>query len=612
MVSHVETVICDPARLAALRDLALLDSAVDPAFDRLTRLATKVLGVPTALVSLVDEDRQFFKSCVGLLEPWASRRQTPLSHSFCQYTVATGEPFIVEDAREHPLVHTNLAIADLEVVAYAGIPLVTSDGFVIGTLCAIDSVPRSWRADEIETLRDLTSMVITEIELRGEIAERQRMMREREQLLERERIARAAAERAQQRFALLAEASTILAASLSYETTLPQLAALIRCSFADHCEFYLRTPSQQLQLSGDARDAEAALLPADLRANPFDPCWEQHPLARLLRTPTSVFMEHVTEADLVELVGTADQLHALAVPRPAALIAAPIVAGEHVHGLVVCVASHYGHAWNADDLALVEEIGKCIATAVTNAQLYRESVQAVRTRDDVLAVVTHDLRSPMQTMQIYAGVLQQFVQRRGLSEAVIEEAVAQIGRAGHKMSRMVAELTDVAVLQAGQTHALRCGPVELVGLVRDVVTQHQTLLKRHVLRVEANRPQVVAAVDRERIERLLVNLLSNAIKYSPDGGEIGMVVAHEPHEAAGWVTLKVRDQGLGIPPTDLPHIFEPFYRGGNVPANVRGMGLGLASVHQIVKQHGGKLDVASAEGIGTTFTVQLPEICACR
>src|SRR3954454_8796989 len=100
-------VVADPARLAALRAPALLDSQPEEAFDRLTRLATRALGVPVALVSLVGPDRQFFKSQTGLAEPWASARQTPLTHSFCQHVVATGEPLVVSDARVHPLVKEN-------------------------------------------------------------------------------------------------------------------------------------------------------------------------------------------------------------------------------------------------------------------------------------------------------------------------------------------------------------------------------------------------------------------------------------------------------------------------------------------------------------------------
>src|SRR3954467_11302137 len=164
-------VLSDPERLAALRATALLDSEPEEGFDLLTRLATRVLGVPVALVSLVDEDRQFFKACIGLGEPWSSQRGTPLSHSFCQHAVASAEPLVIEDAREHPLVHDNLAIRDLAVIAYAGFPVPTSDGGVLGTFCAIDSQPRAWSAAEVGFVREMAASTMTEIELRTTVRE---------------------------------------------------------------------------------------------------------------------------------------------------------------------------------------------------------------------------------------------------------------------------------------------------------------------------------------------------------------------------------------------------------------------------------------------------------
>jgi GAF domain-containing protein len=112
--------VLDGVRLAALRDTALLDGEPDEAFERLSRLAVALLDVPVSLVSLVGEDRQFFAGQVGLPEPWASYRETPLSHSFCQHVVNQDEPLIVEDARSDPLVSDNLAVGELGVVAYAG------------------------------------------------------------------------------------------------------------------------------------------------------------------------------------------------------------------------------------------------------------------------------------------------------------------------------------------------------------------------------------------------------------------------------------------------------------------------------------------------------------
>jgi hypothetical protein len=155
----------DPERLGALEETGLLDSDVDPAFDRHARLAAQVLNAPVALVSLVTADRQFFKSCLGLPEPWASQRGAPLSHSFCQHAVASREPLIVDDAREHAVLRDNPAIRDMGVVAYAGIPLIDAEGNALGTLCVIDSQPRHWTTHQVQLLTDLAVSVVTEITL---------------------------------------------------------------------------------------------------------------------------------------------------------------------------------------------------------------------------------------------------------------------------------------------------------------------------------------------------------------------------------------------------------------------------------------------------------------
>ncbi len=156
--------VTDPDRLAALRRTGLLDSEPDERFDGLARVAARALNAPIALVSLVDEDRQFFKSCIGLPEPWASARETPLSHSYCQHAVDARKPLVIEDAREDPMLRDNAAIRDLRAIAYAGIPLIGADGQALGTLCVIDSKPRRWRPEETELLEEIAGTVVAQIE----------------------------------------------------------------------------------------------------------------------------------------------------------------------------------------------------------------------------------------------------------------------------------------------------------------------------------------------------------------------------------------------------------------------------------------------------------------
>ncbi|MEX6507532.1 sensor histidine kinase [Jiella sp. M17.18] len=152
----------------------LIESGPDEAFDRVTRLVARILGVPVALVSILDVDRQVFSGATGLAEPFATSRQTPRSHSFCQYVVASGEPLVVADARIDPLVQDNPAIEALGVVAYLGLPLKTPSGEVIGTLCAIDHQPRQWTAADRETVQDLLAILSSELALREEVRFRRR------------------------------------------------------------------------------------------------------------------------------------------------------------------------------------------------------------------------------------------------------------------------------------------------------------------------------------------------------------------------------------------------------------------------------------------------------
>src|SRR5262245_1293362 len=157
MIDELADVIHDGARLEALRRTSLLDSPPEEAFDRLTRIATTVLRVPMSIVSLVDRDRLFFKSQNGLAEPLASLRQGPLQHSFCQHAVRTRETLVVQDSRRNPAFERYPSISGLEAIAYAGVPLITSEGHALRTFCVVDERPRDWTEGELGILRVLAT-----------------------------------------------------------------------------------------------------------------------------------------------------------------------------------------------------------------------------------------------------------------------------------------------------------------------------------------------------------------------------------------------------------------------------------------------------------------------
>lgn len=158
--------VYDPDRMAALRATCLLDAPRDPAFDRLTDLAARLLKVPVALVTLIDEGRQFFAGSTGLQPPYSDTRETPLTHSLCQHVVRSDELLMISDAREHDEFRHHGAIETLGVIAYCGVPLRTAEGLCLGTVCAIDIKPHEWTQDDVSVLNDLAQAAMAEVQLR--------------------------------------------------------------------------------------------------------------------------------------------------------------------------------------------------------------------------------------------------------------------------------------------------------------------------------------------------------------------------------------------------------------------------------------------------------------
>jgi len=167
--SFHERVLLNIERLNILTDLALLNEKFETIYDRLTHFASELIGAPVSLVSMVADDYQYFKSHVGLPEPWKSRRRTPLSHSFCQHVVVNKKPLIVEDAREVDFLKDNLAIPDLNVIGYLGVPLTLSNNTSLGSFCVIDGEPRKWTEVEVDIMHELAGVLIYEFEMRAKV-----------------------------------------------------------------------------------------------------------------------------------------------------------------------------------------------------------------------------------------------------------------------------------------------------------------------------------------------------------------------------------------------------------------------------------------------------------
>ena len=166
----------DKQRLGALLQTGLLDTPPEESFDRLTRLAAKLIGVPATFISLVDHNRDFYKSCVGFGEPLASTRQLE-GRTFCHHAIVSSAPLLINDTMADSVFREIPTVQSLGVRAYAGIPLITDEGHAIGSFCAIDFAPRVWSALDVEILTELAASALREIKLRSAVRDAERHAR---------------------------------------------------------------------------------------------------------------------------------------------------------------------------------------------------------------------------------------------------------------------------------------------------------------------------------------------------------------------------------------------------------------------------------------------------
>ncbi|MEV4478886.1 SpoIIE family protein phosphatase [Micromonospora coxensis] len=352
----------DPGRLRSLAETGL-DAVPDEAFERFARLVSDLLDVPVALVSLVTGTRQFFPGAVGLPEPWAERRETPLSHSFCQHVVDIEIPMVLPDARLYPRVRHNLAIAELGVVAYAGIPLTDLEGRVLGSLCAIDSKPRAWTATQLRTLSDLAAACSSELRLR--IA------------LDGAEEARRRAEEAHDRLELLSGMSEILSGTLDVDTAVRRLADAVVPLLADWALVTLvdraRQPRRATGVHRDPAQAAAVARFAELMTTRLG---SRSVTRTVLRTGQPVLGATATDEDLAratddpEMIALVRQLgfaSHLTVPVPV-----PASGGAGVMGTITLINGAGRRAFDDTDLRTAVEIGRRAGQAVGNSWMYGE------------------------------------------------------------------------------------------------------------------------------------------------------------------------------------------------------------------------------------------------
>ncbi len=238
-----------------------------------------------------------------------------------------------------------------------------------------------------------------------------------------------------------------------------------------------------------------------------------------------------------------------------------------------------------------------------------EAEAALQVRNDFLSSVSHDLKTPIAVMKGNIQLLQRRLKRAAVLDPTwATERLAVMEASTTKMNGMVEDLLTVAKLQTGQKMDLDLVPLSLLPLLDHVCKEQQQTTRRHSLHLQSHEENVKVFGDPIRLDRVFTNLLANAIKYSPAGGLISIELACVQESDQRWATVSIQDEGMGIPEADLPSIFQPFYRATNARGHIQGTGVGLASVAQVLSEHGGTITVSSKEGQGSRFLVALPTL----
>lgn len=282
-----------------------------------------------------------------------------------------------------------------------------------------------------------------------------------------------------------------------------------------------------------------------------------------------------------------------------AMMTVPLAARGHTIGALTLLATEPGRSFSDDRRSVAMSLANVIALSIENAALYRAAQRATVAREEILGVVSHDLRNPLSAITMCARVL---LESPPEEEAARRELLSAVLESSRMMQRLIQDLLDIAVIESGHLTIHR-QPESLEPIVRQAVAMVQALAEEKKIELRANVPENMPPldVDATRIVQVLVNLLGNAIKFTEAGGEV--VVSAQGGEASAIVS--VSDTGIGIPQEDLPHIFDRYWHSRRTSRSA-GAGLGLAIARGIVEAHGGRIWVESSVGEGSTFHFTLP------
>lgn len=417
-------------------------------------------------------------------------------------------------------------------------------------------------------------------------------------------VLRDASERRQreERQRLLGTAGWVLASSLDVDSTMATITELPVPMLADWSVLDLVAPEGHWRRVAAThrdpgrQDEVTGLLARHASLASFDQAvWG---VARLVHEPQALAVTDVAAWQQTNCGDAASRARVEGLGATAVLVV-PLRAGSRALGVLHLVRTGEGARFLPDEIQVADQYGSLAALALENARLYHEARQAVRERDEMLAIVSHDLRNPVNAIVLLTGAA---LERPGQAATLLDRTeVEHVRAAARQANGLIQDLQDVTRISAGRLR-IEQRPVLLDDLVEEIANQFLPTMADAGLHFDRTIDREVPPLplDRIRMGQVLSNLLANAVRFTPEGGRVTLTLMARANE----VVMQVSDTGPGIAAEDLPRLFERYWQ---APRLLRaGSGLGLYIVKGIVEAHGGTVEVTSTVGVGSTFTVTLP------
>lgn len=643
----------EPERLAALRHYDILDTPPERGFDALVELTAYIVGVPIALVVLVDSDRQWVKARYGL-----DVEQLPRSESFCSHVVAQASSLVVNDALLDERFHDNpLVTGEPRIRFYVGVPLHSPSGFALGALCCIDREPRQITEQQFAMVYLLAGQVVELLELRRE---RLAAVAAAQALARSEATHRALLEALPGMYFRINKAGYFTA---HHGRNASQDELQISNMRGRHWRDFLRLPDESIECkmedamararaqgqvevfeveraslgSGKHYEARVAMVPEseDMVALVLDVSFrhqaqvDQRRQEQLTRD-YSAWLDALFKSAPDGIVTINEQGKITQVNPSLALMFGyeeaellghqltqlmPVSQRERQDGLFAKYVSSGQKPMLSREVIAARKDGSLfsveISTSTFELQGRRHFTAIVRdiserttmrARSEFVAMVSHELRAPL-----HATV--------GMAEALLEdlgdtltarqrERIAMILDSGHHLRDLVSDILDVSRIELGMLR-LNCALTTVcaicdrsLAMVCDAAEQRQITLGRHY-----GSGDQMLLVDRRRLTQILVNLLDNAIKFSAPGSQVALVIRY----SSSAVEFLISDTGIGIADADRERLFLPFSQvDSSSNRKYQGTGLGLYLARRLALLHGGDISLRSTPGQGSTFTLSIP------